>query len=339
MQKGERFIRKIDATKKAIEEKYQIEFVRLYKRIGNDLINLLQRNQSINFNEVFQNYKGDYIYLYRNIFQDVKKQLGYEIREKLNFNLGLQVLLKSITIDITEQEKVNDIFDEKYTLLLNNETERLANDNFIQSEATYFSNLYNNAVDNFNKFIEAQKQQEQKFNFELVSLLLLNTQSQRDKQRIRYLQKQTEALKQNIQKFTEQKQKETLRQYKDILQEKIPVRSQDNAEYGTGQASSIIREVEYESIKESNATIKQPTTIPIATIITLASLVKKTWWERSQFIFGASPRINHLALSGTQANSQGDFNVSGYLVPRPRDYSLPVEESVRCRCEVEYEVD
>jgi hypothetical protein len=54
MQQGRQFVREIDATKQKIESRYTREFVRLYKRIGNDLINLLQKNQSINFQETFK---------------------------------------------------------------------------------------------------------------------------------------------------------------------------------------------------------------------------------------------------------------------------------------------
>ena len=331
MQKGERFIRKIDAIKRTIEVKHQKEFIRLYKRIGNDLINLLQRNQSINFYEVLQNYKGDYIYLYRNIFQDVKKQLGYGIREQFNFNLGLQVVLKASNVDISDQEKINDIFDEKYTLLLNNETEKIANDQFITSEANYFENLYKKSVGSIDEFIEKQKAEEKKLNIELFALAL-NSQNTKDRQRVRYLQKQTQALKTNIQKYTTQRQKEVLKGYVKVLQDKIPLRAESNSMYGTGQASSIVREAEYESIKESNIVMNA------ATGTTLINRIKKIWWERSQFMLNAKPRQNHLALSGTQANSQGYFFVDNYLVQRPRDYSLPAEESANCRCEVEYEV-
>ena len=322
------FIREIDTTKQKIELRYTREFTRLYKRIGNDLINLLQKNQSINFQETFKNYQGDYIYIFRNIFNDTKKELGYGIRNKLNFNLSNQVLLKSVVVDESEQEKVNDIFDEKYTLLLNNRTEQLANNDFTNSEAKYFENLYIKSIGNYEDFIDGQRKEEATLGAELLALLFITSPSKQEKQRMRYLQRRTEALKQTINSLTEKRNKTVLNYFKDNLQEKIPVRSQGNAEYGTGQASSEIRETEYQSIKESNAKISSG--------VLVASLIRKVWWERSQFIFGANPRVNHLALSGTEANSQGNFNVSGYSVPQPRDSSLPAEESVRCRCEVEY---
>jgi hypothetical protein len=328
MQQGRQFVREIDATKQKIESRYTREFVRLYKRIGNDLINLLQKNQSINFQETFQNYQPDYIYIFRNIFNDTKKELGYGIRNKLNFNLSSQVLLKSVMVEEEEQEKVNDLFDEKYTLLLNNRTEELANNDFTNSEAKYFENLYTKSIGNYEEFIEEQRREQATLGAELLALLFITSPSKQEKARIRYLQRRTEALKQNINSLTEKRNKTVLNYFKDNLQEKIPVRSKGNAEYGTGQASSEIRETEYQSIKESNSIASSG--------VLVASLIRKVWWERSQFIFGANPRVNHLALSGTEANSQGNFSVSGYSVPQPRDPSLPAEESVRCRCEVEY---
>ncbi len=288
----------------------------------------MQKNQSINFQQTFKNYTPDYVYLFRNIFNDTKKELGYGIRTKLNFNLSNQVLLKSIVVSDTEQEKVNDLFDEKYTLLLNNRTEELANNDFTNSEANYFENLYKKSIGRYDEFIAGQRQEQSTLGTELLTLLLLVNPNSSEKQRIRYLQRRTEALKVNLDTIIQQRSKTVLNYYKETLQEKIPVRSQSNAEYGTGQASSEIRETEYNAIKESNA--------QTSTGVLVASLIRKVWWERSQFIRGASPRINHLALSGSQSNSQGNFYVGGYEVPNPRHYNLPAEESVRCRCEVEY---
>lgn len=328
MQQGANFIREIDKTKQIIEIRYTREFIRLYKRIGNDLINLLQKNPSINFKQTFQNYQPDYIYIFRNIFNDTKKELGYGIRTKLNFNLSNQVLLKSVVVDITEQERVNDLFDEKYTLILNNRTEQLANNDFTNSEARYFENLYLKSISEYDDSVERQRQEQFKLGTELLGLLLIANPSKVEKERIKYLNKRTEKLKQNTEMLVEKRNKTVLSYFKDNLEEKIPTRSQSNAEYGTGQASSEIRETEYQSIKESNAITTSG--------VLVASLIKKVWWERSQFILGASPRINHLALNGSQSNLQGNFYVGGYEVPTPRHYNLPAEESARCRCEVEY---
>lgn len=326
MQQGKQFIREIDAIKQKIEFKYTREFVRLYKRIGNDLINLLQKNQSINFQETFKNYQPDYIYIFRNIFNDTKKELGYGIRNKLNFNLSNQVLLKSVTVEESEQEKINDLFDEKYTLLLNNKTEELANDNFTNSEAKYFENMYTKSIGNYEDFIEGQRKEEATLDAELLTLLFITNPSTQEKQRIRYLQKRTEALKRNINDITIKRNKTVLNYFKDNLEEKMPSRSKGNAEYIVGQASSEVRETEYQAIKDSNI---------IATSgVLVASLINKVWIHWSL----RNPRPLHVALNGTEADFQGNFNVGGYYVPKPRDLALPASESVNCRCEVEYVV-
>lgn len=334
MQQGERFIREIDKIKQQIEAKNIKEFNALYKRIGNDLINLLQKNANINFQQVLENYKGDYVFLFRKIFQDVKKNLGYGIRKDLNFNLDNQIILKAQTVDTEDQIKINDLFDEKYTLFLNNETEALINDNFIESEAKYFGDGYTQSIEAFNTFIEKQKQQEKDYTTELMLLLFATNP---DKRRRTFLEKQTEALKKQIETLQQNRQREVLKQYTDFLKEKIPVRSQSNTEYATGQASSQIREIEYQAIKESQVQEK-PVARTVITTRFLADRIKKVWWEKSQFIAGAKPRINHLAISGTQSNSQGNFYVSGYEVPHPRHSNLPRSETARCRCEIEYDV-
>lgn len=326
MQQGANFIREIDKTKQKIEARYTKEFIRLYKRIGNDLINLLQKNQSINFQETFKNYTPDYVYLFRNIFNDTKKELGYGIRTKLNFNLSNQVLLKSVVVSETEQEKVNDLFDEKYTLLLNNGTEELANNDFTNSEANYFENLYNKSIGRYDEFIAGQRQEQSTLGTELLGLLLITNPSKAEKTRIKYLQKRTEALKQNINDITVKRNKTVLSYFKDNLEQKIPSRSKSNTEYITGQASSEVRETEYQAIKQSNA---------IATSgVLVASLINKVWIHWSL----RNPRPLHVALNGSQADFQGNFNVGGYYVPKPRDFTLPASESVNCRCEVEYAI-
>jgi hypothetical protein len=72
MQTGERFITKIDAKKKEIENRHIREFNKLYRRIGNDLINIVTNSGSVDFRTIIQNYKPDYIYIFRRIFQDAK---------------------------------------------------------------------------------------------------------------------------------------------------------------------------------------------------------------------------------------------------------------------------
>ena len=95
-------------------------------------------------------------------------------------------------------EKVNDLFDEKYTLLLNNRTEELANNDFTNSEAKYFENLYTKSIGNYEDFIDEQRKEEQALGVELLALLFIVSPSKQEKARIRYLQRRTEALKQNI---------------------------------------------------------------------------------------------------------------------------------------------
>ena len=324
MQQGRNFMRATNEKKEIIERRNTRQFNKLYRRVANDLINLIQGGKSIDFTRTFENYRPDYIFLFRGIFQDVREAgFGFEIRKQLNFNSSSIVeIKKNITIPEDEQESVNDKFDEEYTLLLNNKTEDLANDEFIRSEARYFENLYNNSIKEHEEFKEVIRNDIQETNNKLLelSIILGLTSAERERQRI--LQKKRDALQQQLEKLQTNRNKEVLKQFKDKLEEKIPVRSQGNTQYATGQATSEIKELEY------------------ATVVSIAEArnrLKKIWWENTQFI-GGTPRDNHLALSGTQANSQGDFYVGGYYVPKPRDPSLPAEESVRCRCEVEYRV-
>ena len=44
------------------------------------------------------------------------------------------------------------------------------------------------------------------------------------------------------------------------------------------------------------------------------------------------PRDNHIALSGTQANEEGFFDVGGHPALYPLDPNLPASESINCHC-------
>ena len=174
MEQSRNFIRKTDEKKRIIEARHTRQFVKLYKRIGNDLINIIQRQNNINYNTFFANYKPDYIYLFRTIYQDVKASgFGFEIRKQLNFNSNNIIEVKAETISEQEQEIINDYFDIAYTTLLNNDTENLANDNFIQSEARYFENIYNNSIQDYTTYKQSLQTELQDTTSKLLTLSVL----------------------------------------------------------------------------------------------------------------------------------------------------------------------
>jgi hypothetical protein len=341
MESGERFILKIDAIKKEIENRHIREFNKLYRRIGNDLINIVTNLGSVNFKTIIENYKPDYIYIFRRIFQE--NGMGFEIRSQFNFNKRNIIELKSVEVKSVEvpkeeQDKVNNKFDILYTLLLNNKTEQLANDDFIQSEATYFENAYNDAQGDYTNDVNKIKEESNKLRNELLFLAGATLISEIAKRKAK--QKRLEVLEKQLETIQKDSKTETIKKFKNQLEKKIPNRSQSNAEYGTGKASSEIRNAEYQAVKESGASeVSKPNIVTFTTGKLLIDRVKKIWWEKSQFIRGAKPRQNHLSISGSQSNNQGNFFVGGYEVPTPRHESLPASESVRCRCEVEYVVD
>ena len=334
MQDGKRFIFKIDAIKKEIEARHKREFDKLYRRIGNDLINITTNSNNANFNTIIQNYKPDYIYIFRRIFQDVKESgMGFEIRSQLNFNKRNIIELKSVEVPKEEQDKVNNRFDVLYTMLLNNSTENLISDDFLKSEANYFEGAYQDAQKDYSKYVNDIQTEINKTRNELLLLAGAVLASEIQKRKIK--QKRLEALEKQIKKVQENAKTETVKQFKNQLEKKIPTRSQSNAEYGTGQASSEIREAEYQAIKESGA--RESPKQSLTNLVTgklLIDRIKKIWVHYSR----RNPRHSHLALNGTEPDSQGNFYVGGYYTQKPRDYTLPASESVRCRCEVEYVV-
>ncbi|NBP03388.1 MAG: hypothetical protein EBU90_25530 [Proteobacteria bacterium] len=338
MQDSRRFILKIDAIKQEIENRHKREFVKLYRSIGNDLINIVTNTNNASFNGIIQNHKPQYTALFHKIFQNAKENgMGFEIRKQFNFNKRNIIELKSVEVPKTEQDKVNNRFDVLYTVLINTKPQELISNDFLESETKYFENLYTNAQEDYIKYVNDIEKKINQTRTELLLLAgaVLASQIQRRKN----LQKQLETFEKQLVTVRENAKTETVKQFKNQLETKIPVRSQSNAEYGTGQASSEIREAEYQAFKESGATEAPSPSSGGVVAGLLASRIQKVWWEKSQFIRGSQPRINHLAISGSQADRQGNFYVSGYEVPHPRHSSLPASESARCRCEVEYIVN
>ena len=235
-----------------------------------------------------------------------------------------------------EQDKVNNSFDVLYTILLNTKPQEMVSNDFLESEAKYFGEIYQDAQGDYVKYVNniQEKINETKAEILLLAGALLTSQIQRRKN----LQKQLEAFEKQLVKVQENAKIETIKLFKKQLQDKIPVRSQSNAEYGTGQASSEIREAEYQAFKQSGAVETPKPSIAGGVVVgkLLVDSIKKIWWEKSQFIRGAKPRQNHLSISGNQSDKQGNFFVGGYEVPHPRHSNLPASESARCRCEAQY---
>jgi hypothetical protein len=337
------FIETINSEKNILEARHKRAFIKLYTRIGNDLINLAQRGRPINFAQVFQNYKADYIYLFRSIYADVNLSFGFGIRKDLNFSAKNKFEIKSVQISVssTDQQTINHIYDDKYTPLLNNQTEELANNDFINSEAQYFENIYNNSVKDQATFVEKQNDDANKIGVEILALLLLlrnSTITKVQKEQLRRLQKRKEAIEKKLDDIAKNKIVSISKTFKTKLEEKMDIRAEGNAVYGVNKGTSEIRELEYQSIKESGVSVEKPTVKPTLIVtptkIALISLITKVWRHRSI----RNPRVVHVALDGGQPDSSGFFFVNGYIASVPRDKRLPASESVNCRCEIEYVV-
>ena len=412
MQAGKAFIFKIDAIKKQIETRNTKEFDKLYRRIGKDLINSVATLNIIKFRSIIENYKFDYVYIFRNIFQDAKEAgFGFEMRTQLGFDKRDIIALKAVkpfTISTQDQAAINDRFDIEYIALLNAAMASMVSSDFLESEAKYFEDAYQDAELYYEEYVKKIDKEINKLKHEIIILFTIRLESAIQTRKNK--QKTVDALEKQLTRIKENAKTEILKQFKNQIAQKSPLRAQGNAEYGTGQATSKIREAEYNAIKQSNVsespqanvnearqkinTARQKITEAQQKIISAQQAILNTtnftevqqaiakaqeiivqeqvviaeaqaviveaeaviaaatatadpstliinkfdklWWEKSQFLPGAKPRVNHLAISGTNANAQGNFSLSGYSIPHPRHPNLPASESARCRCEIEY---
>ena len=327
MRNAKKFIRTTEAKKQGIESRNKRQFIKFYQRVANDLINLIQKNRNINFENVFKNYQPDYIFLFRQIFNDTKTAgFGFEIRKQLNFDKSNIIEVKNIQLTEAQEDSINENFDIQYTELLNNQTEALANEEFLQKEAQYFQNIYNNSIKDYNAFtLSLQKDiQEQTNRLNEFATIVGLTALQRRESRI--ARTKQEALQRQLEKVQANSQKEVLRNFKRNVEDKIPIRSQGNTQYATGQATSKIKNLEYTSVVASTNSQQEPlfnvagylvpyprhASLPISETAycrceveyrVVGNVITKIWWEKTQFL-GGKPREGHLFLSGTDARKQ-----------------------------------
>ena len=60
-------------------------------------------------------------------------------------------------------------------------------------------------------------------------------------------------------------------------------------------------------------------------------------WIDQKLYYNSCDSMSGWSNSGVYSTN-GNFYVGGYEAPHPRHENLPAKESVRCRCEVEYQV-
>lgn len=321
------FIVQINKVKNRIERQYQTEFNVLYKRIANDILNLTKTNQNIDYKEIFNNYKPDYIAIFRKIFSEVNRQLGWDVRKKLNFKRQGSIEIKSnIQVPIDTQDKINTQYNKEYTYLLNNYTENMVNDDFIKSESDAFEKLYTDSVNEIHTFLDKQKQERDKYIAALAGLsLLIPSQAKRYK----LLDKQQQALEKQIQDMQDNLNAKIRETYKSKLQKKADVKAQQNSEYVVSKATKEIRGLENNVVENSNETANI-----VGASILLREAFVKIWRNLSQYYPKANPRPLHLALDGVKANEDGLWNVEG-IMSVPHGDNLGPDQNANCRCEYE----
>ena len=156
-----------------------------------------------------------------------------------------------------------------------------------------------------------------------LSKLSLQKQTDNVRKQQRILKQREETLLEAINRIESTPEKVIANKFEAESEEAGGGIAKQNAVFGVGSTSAI-RDLEVGAIEA------------VATTIAVDVIITPTWRELSRFLPDADPRQLHLALDGTKPDALGLFNVGGTLVNKPRDPRLPVEESVNCRCELEY---
>ena len=150
-----------------------------------------------------------------------------------------------------KKEKIDNIINLVHSISINYNIDKK---NIIKDFLNYIIKNYPKYVNSkFLNFVENIQKETDKTNAEL--LLLAGAILKSDIAKRKLLQKRLETLIKQFARVRNEAKTETVKQFKAELQNNIPNRSESNAEYGVGRASSEIREAEYQAIKDRKSVV------------------------------------------------------------------------------------
>jgi len=316
-------IRRIDSLKKKLEADSQIKVKKVFSNMAKDAWALYKATGRLPAQSLATNYSPEFLKEIRDIYRRTIKGFGFEQRAKLKQEKGIDfgIERKILTFDydienkieykqvVDKPEEVNNNFSLKSSLFIANESENQTN--FIEeTNKKELSDIEKAAVAAF--FLNESKLIDEINNLaiKINQLDSLNSEAIRDAKK-KELQKQLDLANEDLRKLRANKNTFIADRIQEEINNRAIARSDLIASQNVGNAESWARNEEAALIAS-----------------TMAISTTKEW----SAILDGRTRATHAAADGQKVPVNQKFIVGGYQADRPRDLSLPIEETANCRC-------
>lgn len=327
--------KEIDRKKRILEAKARIRFQKIFNNIADDVSSLLLSSQTINTEQVAQNYNPDFIGSLRETYREVAKTFGFSLRKdaEKKYNIDFQLstekkkidnLKKKQEFEITQQQEqeVNRSFLQEVTLFINNRSELQA-DKITQTNAKEIQSNIDKSIGQYNALLANNLAEQQEINSRITEIsvgVLLGTVAERDK---RKLENQLSRLTDQQENLKKNRNPIVSRNFSKNFKKRGKTRSETISEFEVGQTESFIRQTEAESL--DNIVLKET-----------ALTVKKNW----DATLDSRTRDAHIQADATYHFNPipvfQSFIVGGERLKYPRDPNGSPSNIINCRCVSHY---
>lgn len=315
-------IKRIDSLKSKLEADFQIRIKKVFSNMAKDAGALYKATGRLPTQSLASNYSPEFLKEIRDIYRKTIKEFGFEQRAKLkkSKNLDFEIEKKLLTfeydiehkqeaISSNQLEKVNNDFLLNSSLFVANESEEQVN--FIEDTNTKeLTDIEKVAIAAF--FLNESRLINDINNLaiKINQLDSLSSEAIRDAKK-KELQKQLDLANEELRKLRVNKNVFVGDKIEEEINKRAISRSDLIATQNVGNAESWARNEEAALLAA-----------------TLSIQLTKEW----SAILDGHTRINHATADGQKVPVNQKFIVGGYQADRPRDSSLPIEETANCRC-------
>lgn len=320
-------VKEIDLAKRKVEAKYIPKIYKIFKNMAKDAGALYQASNTIPSESLARNYRPEFLKEIRDMQRETIKYFGFDIRDAalqkgFNFKIEKQLALfdyqfqtKDIDIAQSQEDKINIDFILASSLFVANESE---------IQADYIQDTNVKEIDDFEKaaiilFFTQQADlltQIDKTRHKITDLSSSISSENFDqisieKQKIK-LEKELTKLNQELNNLEANKSKIIAEEIEKKIENRGISRSELISSQNVGMAESFARNKEATLINDDISEIE----------------IKKKWVA----ILDSRTRPSHVSADNQVVEQNGKFIVGGHKADYPRDSTLPIEETINCRC-------
>jgi hypothetical protein len=326
----------IDRKKRALELKNTNDLKKIFKSISNDVFALIKSGNSINAQEIAENYNVEFVKEIRDIMRKTIKIFGFSIRqtleEKTELFFDLQNKFLEIDLDFKRVIEIEDATDSQIdqinkdfllasSIFVANESEKQAN--FIkETNKKEIESAVLRSVDFYNQLLErARKKQQDLLNGNNTKFTF-----SKPEQLIDFIDNATLInISQRILEIESSRRDIVALNARKILLDNSQSRSELIAEQNIGLTESWARQEEAKLVNDAELITSSQSVIKI----------QKTW----NAILDSKVREAHFEADGQTVGVKDFYIVGGESLMYPRDPNGSAGNTIRCRCVSEQSVN